>query len=107
MTPNRSLLLPGLALVFRRFPALLWASVFGLIYAALNTTYFAAAVGNVTDTSLAAAPLHRGFDLSAMASLAFKLSEGPGLRPTFSTTVLLYVATYFLLVPVTLLCYQT
>jgi len=107
MSQNRSLLFHGLGLTLRRFPALLWAFVFNLVYAAFATSRIAMDIGHVTDTSLAAAPLSHGFDLSTLAGLLGKLSVGPGLSPSVAPSLPLYLATYFLLVPGTLLCYQT
>ncbi len=107
MTQNRSLLIPGLALTLRRLPALLWAFLFNLVYGALGTFRTAGAIGRITDTSFAARPLHYGFDLGSLASLAYKMSESTNALPSFSTSIALYLATYFLLVPGTLLCYQT
>jgi hypothetical protein len=105
---QRSLLLHGLGLTLRRFPALLWAFAFNLFFAALTTARIASAIGRVTDTSLASRPLAHGFDLGTFVSLlGIKLAEGPGLNPSIGTSVILYLATYFLLVPGTLLCYQT
>jgi hypothetical protein len=107
MTQHRSLLLHGLSLTLRRFPALLWAFAFNLLYSAVTTLRLSSAVGAATDTSLAAQPLHHGFDVGTLVSLGLKLREGPGLAPSTSVSVLLYLATYFLIVPGTLLCYQT
>ena len=107
MSQNRSLLFHGLGLTLRRFPALVWAFVFNLMYAALATARIAGDIGNVTDTSLAAAPLSHGFDLATLAALLGKLSVGPGLSPSVAPSLPLYLATYFLLIPGTLLCYQT
>jgi hypothetical protein len=107
MIQHRSLFFHGLGLTFRRFPALLWAFAFNFIYAALNSAHFAANVGRVTDTSLAAQSLHHGFDLGTIAFLNTRLVETGGVRSSFGAPVLLYLTTYFLLVPGTLLCYQT
>jgi hypothetical protein len=104
---HRSLLVHGLRLTLRRFPALLWAFVFNLFYAAITTVRIAGSIGAVTNTSLAAKSLNHGFDLGTIGFLATKLTEGTGLSPSFGTPVILYLATYFLLVPGTLLCYQT
>ena len=106
-TQNRSPLFNGLGLTLRRFPALLWAFAFNFIYSAVTTARVAGTIGVVTNSSLASRSLHHGFDLGTVAGLGLKLSEGTGLSPSFSTSVLLYLATYFLLVPGTLLCYQT
>ncbi len=107
MTQNRNLLVHGLGLTLRRSPALLWAFLFNLGFSALTTARIAGVIGHVTNTSLAAQPLHHGFDLGTLASLGLKLNEGPGVSPAFTSSIVLYLATYFLLVPGTLLCYQT
>ena len=108
MNENRSLLFHGLGLTLRRFPALLWAFAFNLIYSAMTTAHIARAIGKVTDTSLAAQPLKHDFDLPSLAALInLRLGDGPGVSPLTSVSVILYLATYFLLVPGTLLCYQT
>jgi hypothetical protein len=104
---HRSLLVHGLHLMLWSFPALLWAFVFNLFYAALTTSRIAGSIGHVTDTSLAAEPLRHGFDLGTVGFLALKLSDTTGLTPAIGTSVLLFLATYFLLIPGTLLCYQT
>jgi hypothetical protein len=104
---HRSLLIHGLRLVLRSFPALLWAFVFNLIYAAFNTMRVASSIGAITDTSLAAKPLHQGFDLGTIGALAIKLFENKGFSAASGTSITLFLATYFLLVPGTLLCYQT
>jgi hypothetical protein len=104
---QRSLLGHGLRLTLRHLPALLWAFAFNFFYAAIHTLRIANSIGSVTNTSLAAQPLHNGFDLGTLGFLFIKLSQGPGLNPAFGIPILLYVITYFLLVPGTLLCYQT
>jgi hypothetical protein len=107
MNENRSLLFHGLGLTLRRLPALLWAFAFNFIYSAMTTAHIASAIGTVTDTSLAAQPLKHGFDLGSLAALNLRLAEGPGVSPLTGVSILLYLTTYFLLVPGTLLCYQT
>lgn len=106
MSENRSLLLNGLGLTLRRFPALFWAFVFNLAFSALTTARIAHAIGHFTDNSLAARPLHHGFDLGTIAFLAVRLNQGAGLNPSFGTNIVLFLATYFLLIPGTLFCYQ-
>ncbi|WP_263381772.1 hypothetical protein [Granulicella arctica] len=107
MNENRSLLFHGLGLTLRRLPALLWAFLFNFVFSALTVAHIAGSIGKITDTSLAAEPLRHGFDLGTMILLSFKLNEGTGLSPNSGVSILLYLATYFLIVPGTLLCYQT
>ena len=107
MTQHRSLFIHGLGLTLRRFPALLWAFAFNFVYSAITTARVSSAIGVVTNTSLAAGPIAHGFDLGTVGGLFLKLNEGPGLTPGISASVLLYFATYFLIVPGTLFCYQT
>ncbi len=107
MPQSRSLFVHGLGLTLRRFPVVLWAFTFNFVYAAITTARLSSAIGSLTDTSLAARPLDHGFDLSILAALGFKIYQGPGLRPSFASSIVLYGVTYFLLVPGALLCYQT
>ncbi|MEO6801974.1 MAG: hypothetical protein ABI197_01880 [Granulicella sp.] len=103
----RSLLFHGLRLLLASLPALLWAFVFNLFYAFITTLRTSNAIGHITDNSLAAQSLHHGFDLGTVSFLGLKLSENSSLSSSFGTSTLLFLTTYFLLVPGTLLCYQT
>ncbi|NYF81296.1 hypothetical protein [Granulicella arctica] len=107
MNRKRSLLIHGLGLTLRRFPALLWAFLLNFSFAALATWPVSMAIGHVTDTSLASRSLHTGFNLAILLELTHKLFQGPGINLGIPANLILYLSTYFLLVPGTLLCYQT
>jgi hypothetical protein len=108
MTEQRNLLTAGLALTMRNWPAFVWTYVFNLGTALLFTLPLRAQLSAITAHSLASQRLTGGFDLSAMAGLLLKLSKGSGADTLSSNfTAPVFVVLYFLIVPGTLLCYQS
>lgn len=108
MPERRNIFLHGLSLTLRRFPALLWAYAFNLGLSLLFTLRLHADLASLLDHSLASQRLVGGFDLGTLAETALRHHETFG-NPTSGahTGILVYLAVYFLLVPGTLLCYQT
>ena len=108
MTPSRSPLLQGLSLTLRNLPAVLWAYAFNAALALLFSLRLHAQLSDILDHSLYAQRLTSAFDLGPALDAYVKITEGPktGNASTI-TSVVLYLAIYFLLVPGTLLCFQT
>ena len=104
----RSPLLHGLRLTLRHPRPLIWAYAFNLAIAWLTTLGIRSQYSSVTANSLASQRLITGFDLGVAIDAARRLSDGPpgSLTPSFLTTPL-YALIFFLLVPGTLLTYQT
>ena len=104
----RSPLLHGLGLTLRHPRPLLWAYAFNLAIAWLTTIGIRNQYSTITANSLASQRLITGFDLGVALDAARRLSDGPpvALTPSFLTTPL-YLLLFFLLVPGTLLTYQT
>jgi len=108
MTEQRNLLTAGLALTLRNWPAFVWTYVFNLGTALLFTLPLRAQLSAITAHSLASQRLTGGFDLSAMVGVIMKISKGPGPATVSSNfTAPVFVVLYFLIVPGTLLCYQS
>jgi hypothetical protein len=108
MTQQRNLLTTGLGLTLRNWPAFVWTYVFNLGTALLFTLPLRAQLSDITAHSLASERLTGAFDLGTMAGAIMKLSKGPGpatLSSNFTAPV--FVVLYFLIVPGTLLCYQS
>ena len=108
MPQTRNILTEGLLLTLRNWPAFVWTYVFNLGLAVLFSIPLHAQLMAVTAHSLASQRLTGAFDLGTVFGVFLKLSKGPGpatLSSWFST--LIYLAIYFLLIPGTLVCYQT
>src|SRR5215467_2581425 len=107
---RRSILIHGLGIALRRFPAFLWTYIFSLILAFLCSFNLKLRLSAILDHSLAAQRLSNGFDISSVAETFLHLSEAPGGTATASSgslSVLLFFILYFILVPGTLFCYLT
>ncbi|WP_035353229.1 hypothetical protein [Edaphobacter aggregans] len=110
MPRTRSILIHGLGIALRRFPAFLWTYAFNLVLALAFCLPLKVQLSNLLDHSLAAQRLSSGFDLGTMATAAMRLHEGsPGQASSITShaSVPLYLLLYFLLVPGTLHCYLT
>ncbi len=109
MSRRRSILLHGLSITLRRFPAFLWTYLFNLALAFIFSISFKLRLSSILDHSLAAQRLSSGFDLGAAAESILHLSEAPGGVGTSSGPLsgLLFLVIYFVLVPGTLYCYLT
>jgi len=108
MTQQRNLLTTGLGITLRNWPAFVWTYVFNLGTALLFTLPLRAQLTDITAHSLASERLTGAFDLGVMVGAIMKLSKGPGpatLSSNFTAPV--FVLFYFLIVPGTLLCYQS
>jgi hypothetical protein len=107
---RRSILIHGLGIALRRFPAFLWTYIFSLVLAFLCSINLKLRLSAILDHSIAAQRLSNGFDISSVAETFLHLSEAPGGTGTASTgslSVLLFFILYFILVPGTLFCYLT
>jgi hypothetical protein len=108
MSKKQSLLLGGLKLTLRNWPALLWTYLFNFALAWLFTLPLHVQIASITANSLASERLTHGFDLGVLIDVVRKLAEGPGPAVMGSYySMPIYFALYFLIVPGTLLCYQT
>jgi hypothetical protein len=109
MSRRRSILIHGLSIALRRFPAFLWAYLFNLALAFIFSINLKLRLSAILDHSLAAQRLTSGFDLSTATESIFHLSEAPGGIGVSSGPLsgLLFFAIYFILVPGTLYCYLT
>ncbi len=110
MVERRSILLHGLSLTLRRFPALLWTYIANLALALLFSIGINRELAHLLNNSLAAQRLSSGFDLGAIGEIFLHTHQGPigdaaGIAGHASIPVFLLV--YFLLVPGTLFCYLT
>ena len=108
MPHKRMLLISGLSLTLRNWPAFVWTYVFNLGLALIFALPLHMQIATITAHSLASQRLTGAFDLSTMGGVLMKLSQGPGpatLSSYFSTPF--YLVLYFLIVPGTLFCYQT
>ena len=108
MPHKRMLLISGLSLTLRNWPAFVWTYVFNLGLALIFVLPLHMQIATITAHSLASQRLTGAFDLSTMGGVLMKLSQGPGpatLSSYFSTPF--YLVLYFLIVPGTLFCYQT
>lgn len=108
MSQQRSILIGGLKLTLRNWPALAWTYAFNLGLAWFFTLPLRNQINAITAHSLASQRLTGAFDLGTLAEVIMKLSKGPGPATQgsfFSTPIYLFI--YFLLVPGTLACYQT
>ena len=108
MTPSRSPLLQGFSLTIRNLPAVLWAYAFNAALALLFSLRLHTQLSDILDHSLYAQRLTSAFDLGPALDAYARITDGPktGNASTF-TSVVLYLAIYFLLVPGALLCFQT
>jgi hypothetical protein len=108
MPQKHNILTGGLSLTLRNWPALVWTYVFNLGLAWLFTLPLHIQINAITAHSLASQRLSSAFDLGVMGEVFMKLAEGPGpatVASYFSTPI--YLVLYFLIVPGTLLCYQS
>jgi hypothetical protein len=108
MSRSRSILIHGLGIALRRFPAFLWTYAFNLVLALAFCFPLKAQLSNLLDSSLAAQRLSSGFDLGTVAAAAMRIHEGGTGEASAMTShgsVPLYLLLYFLLVPGTLYCY--
>ncbi len=108
MPQQRSILIGGLSLTLRNWPALVWTYVFNLALAWLFTLPLHLQLNALTAHSLASARLTAAFDLGTLGEVIRSLSKGPGpalMSSYFSMPF--FLALYFVLVPGTLCCYQT
>jgi len=108
MPQRRILLTNGLSLTLRHWPAFVWTYVFNLALALFFALPLHQQINAITAHSLASERLTGAFDLGTMGGLIMKLSKGPGpatLSSYFS--IPFYLALYFLIVPGTLVSYQT
>jgi hypothetical protein len=108
MSQKQNLLFGGLKLTLRNWPAFLWSYLFNLVLAWLFTLPLQLQINAITGHSLASTRLSSAFDLGVMIDVIRKLAEGPGPAVAGSYySIPIYFAIYFLIVPGTLLCYQT
>jgi len=110
MSRRRSILIHGLGIALRRFPAFLWTYLFNLALAFIFSISLKLRLSAILDHSLAAQRLSSGFDLSTMAESLIRLNDAPGgsAGASFgSLSTLLFFVMYFILVPGTLFCYLT
>jgi hypothetical protein len=110
MPKKRSILIYGLGVVLRRFPALLWTYAFGLVLAVAFSYPLKVELERMLDSSLAAQRLVSGFDIGTAVDAALRLHEGEGGQATTMIShgaIPAYLLIYFLLVPGTLYCYIT
>ena len=105
---TRSPLFHGLRLTLRHPSPLVWSYAFSFVIAWLTSLGLRTQYSNVTSTSLAAQRLIGGFDLGVALDAARRLSDGPAgsLTPSF-LTIPLYLLLFIVLLPGTLLTYQT
>jgi hypothetical protein len=108
MLKRRNIFLHGLFLTLRRFPAVLWAYAFNLALALVFTIHLHSQFSSIMDHSLAAQRLTGGFDLGPAVETVLRLQDGTsgGATGSFSS-IPIYLLVYFLLIPGTLVCYQT
>jgi hypothetical protein len=105
---KRSILIHGLKLTLRSWPALVWTYVFNLGLALLFCLPLHSQLAAITEHSLASQRLGTAFDLGVGADVLSKLGEGPGSAASASYfATYLYLALYFLIVPGTLAVYQS
>ena len=110
MPQSRSILVHGLGIALRRFPAFLWTYAFNLVLALAFCLPLKVQLSNLLDRSLAAQRLSSGFDLGTMTTAVMRIHEGGAGQASAITShgsVPLYLFLYFLLVPGTLFCYLT
>lgn len=110
MPRSRSILIYGLGIALRRFPAFLWTYAFSLLIAAGFCYPMKVELANMLDGSLAAQRLFSGFDIGTAVAAAMQLHEGAGGEATTLIShgaIPVYLLMYFLLVPGTLYCYIT
>jgi hypothetical protein len=110
MIERRSILIHGLGLTLRRLPAFLWTYLFNLILALAFSIGLHLQLSSILNHSLASQRLISGFDLGTVAETVLHLSEGPTRATSAAAShasIPAYLLVYFLLVPGTLLCYQT
>lgn len=110
MSRRRSILIHGLGIALRRFPAFLWAYAFNIVLALAFCSPLKLQLSNLLDNSLAAQRLSSGFDLGTVAAAIMRINEGGGGNASAMTShgsVPLYLLLYFLLVPGSLYCYLT
>lgn len=108
MERNRNILTEGLMLTLRNWPAFVWTYIFNLGISILFSIPLHAQLVAVTAHSLASQRLTGAFDVGTVVGVFSKLAKGPGPATSpslFSTPI--YVAIAFLLLPGTLLGYQT
>jgi hypothetical protein len=102
------LLIGGLSLTLRNWPAFVWTYAFNLGLALLFALPLHLQIDAITAHSLASQRLTGAFDLGTAGSVIMKLSQGPGPAVAGSYfSVPFYLALYFFIVPGTLFCYQT
>jgi hypothetical protein len=108
MTLRRNLLAGGLRLTLQSWPALVWTYLLNLGLAVFFSFPLQAQITAITAHSLAAQRLAGAFDLGTLAGVFSKLSDGPGPATAGSYLSLpVYLFLYFLIVPGTLVSYQT
>ena len=108
MNPRFNILTHGLALTLRRLPAVLWTYAFNLTLALLFSISLHSSLAQITSHSLAAQRLIAGFDLGTLGNVLLKLGQtSAGTTSGSIAAAPLYLVLYFLLVPGTLVCYQT
>jgi hypothetical protein len=104
MKPN--LLIGGLSLTLRNWPALVWTYVFNVGLAVLFSRPLSNQISAITAHSLASQRLSAGFDLTVLADMITTNKPGPAIQTSFLSTWI-YVLICFVIVPGTLFCYQT
>jgi hypothetical protein len=108
MAQKHNLLMGGFRLAVRNWPAFFWTYVFNIGLAMLFTLPLYAQINAITANSLASERLSSAFDLGTMVGVFIKLGQGPGPATMGSYfSVPIYLLLYFLIVPGTLVCYQT
>lgn len=108
MAKKQNLLAGGFALAARNWPAFVWTYVFNLGLAWIFSLPLQMQINEITSHSLASQRLSSAFDLGVMAELFMKLGQGPGPAMAGSYfSIPIYLVLYFLIVPGTLVCYQS
>jgi hypothetical protein len=112
LTRTRSILLHGLGIALRRFPAFLWTYAFGLLLAIVFSLPLYSQLSSALDHSLTAQRLSAGFDVGTVISATSRIHEGgtgqtitPSSAKIGQVSILFYFLLYFLLIPGTLFCY--
>ncbi|RXH57455.1 hypothetical protein [Granulicella sibirica] len=106
--PSRSPLFRGLCLTLRHPRPFLWAYVFNAAIIWLATLSLHLQFADITRYSLGAERLISGFDLGTVLEVSRRMSLGPhGTVASSFVGIPIYVLVFFLLVPGTLLTYQT
>ncbi len=108
MAKKQNLLVGGFSLAARNWPAFLWTYVFNLGLAWIFSLPLQMQINEITAHSLASQRLGSAFDMGVMVELFMKLGQGPGPAMAGSYfSIPIYLVIYFLIVPGTLVCYQS